>query len=281
MRLTDHEAEDLRYLWQSYASDLGIRSVQGAIEQALLLREPPSDLRRPAVDELQRIGGRAAEGRFVRHLMSSQRSTRREAVQAVSRLVTEERIEKVATERPEPPTTCDLAMTGKSCRHPCSLCEWTGFDLRLVEQREAKGPTEGPVEADPKNKAWRARVRAWYAQDEALEREHHTLAVSETQGSKRAGRDELLSKRKRRQVDIAQKALEMLSHFDAHVLQLVYGGIWPTEATILDAVRAMMGGSLVKAKASIDRACDAYRCAREVALDDLAKAEKWAVCRPE
>ena len=261
MRLTEHEAEDLRYLWQSYAADLGIRSVQGAIESALILRRPPNDLRRPVAEELHCVGGRAPEGRFVRRVMSAQRSTRREVVQAITRLVAEERIEKVSTERPETPTTCDLPRTGRTCSHPCSSCEWTGFDLRLVEQAEASGPTEGPAEADPKHKAWRARARAWYAQDDALERELHTMCVKETPGSKREGREELLSARQRQSAERARTALRKLTSFEVRVLEQVYGGVRATEAAILEAVRAMVGGSMPKALASIEQACSAYRAA--------------------
>jgi hypothetical protein len=254
MRLTDLEAEDLRYLWMSYAADLGIRSVHGAVERALLLRSPPRDLRRPVVEELERAGGRSTETRIVRIVTLERWGTRREVVQAIARLIADRRAERCATERPEPHSTCAVRNTGRTCSHPCASCEWTGFELRLIA-----GEVRRPI---PRATKQEAQARAWLAHDEALERQLHELAVHDTPGSKGATRDELLGAKQRQSVERARAALRKLTPFEVRVLEQVYGGHWANETAVVDAVRAMVGGSKPRAIASIDQACAAYRVAR-------------------
>ena len=254
-RLTEQEAEDLVYLWQSYAADLGIRSVHGAIERALLLRCPPRDLRRPVIEELERAGGRSPENRIVRLVTLERWGTKREIVQAIARLLADRRAEKIATERPETPATCGVLRTGRTCQHACAACEWTGFDLRLVDRRKA---TEPPTYESAQDR----RARGWREQDEALESDHHQLAVKATSDATRTGRDELLGARKREKVERARSVLRKLSRFQVLILEQVYGGHWASEEPLILAVKAMCGGSRARALDAIEQACAAYRKAR-------------------
>jgi hypothetical protein len=59
----EREPSELTYLWHDYDAQLGVRSIQGAIENRLLTAPPRDDARPDIVAELERAGGRAPEGK--------------------------------------------------------------------------------------------------------------------------------------------------------------------------------------------------------------------------
>lgn len=261
-RLTEHEAEDLCYLWQGYAADLGIRSAHSMVERHILLRAPPRNVRAPVLEELVvRQHGRAPEGRIIRCVVADGLATKHEVRMAILYLTRVgrkgPRIERIPVPRPETPTTCGVKRDGRECGHPCSSCEWTGFDLRATDRGAV--PMGLSLQSVP-----RTREDRWRAADEALEAEWHMIPCgvgSETHAP--SMRDEPLGARQRRAVDRATAALSRCSRETALVLQALYGQHHVSEESELEAVRRAVGGSREGARLRRDAACAAYRLARE------------------
>lgn len=261
-RLTEAEADDLRYLWQSYAADLGIRSVHGALERRLLMA-PPRDVWRPVLEELvDRHGGRACEGRIVHVVVVEGWGTRREVRRAVEYLTRASgrrgpRVERVATPRPESPKNCE----GR-CGHACAACLWTGFDLRATERGELRlglALTDAELRRITGGDARRDR---WARADARLEAECQQLACGSETPHAPSTQDEVLGARKRRAVNRATAALAKMTALDARVLACVFGVYHANEEAELEAVRRMTGGDREKARAARDAACESYRRAR-------------------
>lgn len=264
-RLTEAEAEDLRYLWHGYESDLGIRSVHGAIERQLLIKAPPRDLQEPVLEELERAKGRAPEGRILRIVTSERWGTRREVRLAIEYLTRPHgrrgpRVERIPVDQPETPSTCELRRTGRACSHPCSSCEWTGYDLKLTERARGEIRMQLALASVPKSREQR-RAESWAAQDAALEREWRILAVKGEAHGAPTTRDGL-SKRQRAAVNRAMTALAMLTRQQATVLELVYGSFHAVEDLELATIAAKFKVTKPRAAAMRDDACEAYRKAR-------------------
>lgn len=253
-RLTELEADELRYLWQGYLADLGVRSAHGIIERAMLMLAPPRDVQAPVLEELGRAGGRAPEGRVVRLVVLEGLGTRHEVRLAIAYLARPNvdrgpRVERLAVPRPASPALCE----GR-CDHGCHACEWTGWDLRLTERGELRMMTA-------LGRRTRTREERWRAADASLEAELHTIECGGTPSAP-SMQEEMLDSRKRRTVERARGTIAKLSRLDALVLQCMYGQHHVTEAGELAAVRRIVGGSEEKAKEAMGAASDAYRKAR-------------------
>lgn len=255
-RLTEAEAEDLRYLWHGYESDLGIRSVHGAIERHLILKAPPRDLRQDVLAELQRAHGRMPEGRVLRIIVAEGIGTKREIRLAIERLCHEgkrgPKVERLPVDRPETPTTCEVKRTGKSCLHPCVSCEWTGYDLKSRERGELTMSLA--LASVPRDR--------WVARDEELEREWRMLAVKGEPASVPTMRDEPLSKHQRAAVNRAMATLATLTRQQVTVLELVFGSFHAVDDLELSAISSKFHVTKSKAVSLRDDACEAYRKAR-------------------
>ncbi len=253
-RLTEFEAADLRYLWDGYESDLGIRSLHGSIEFRMLM-SAPRDVRAAVVEELERHGGRAAEGLVLRVLAAEGTATRAETRRALRMLERTGRVERVAVERPERPTMCSLPR--RACDHACSHCMWTGWDLRLRERGEVR--ISLALRAVPKTPEQR-----WAERDERLRAQLHTIEPSAGAGTHAASVErEPLPAYKRAAVNRALTALAKLSTLEAAALRCLYGDThYPTEQSELRALRAATGVPTdARARELRDRACEAYRAA--------------------
>jgi hypothetical protein len=90
-RLLPSERAELEYLWNGYESDLGARSVHGAIEDRLR-RSSPKALAGPIVDLLRVAGGRTPLKLLVRALRTEQQATRYEVTGALGGLVAAKRV---------------------------------------------------------------------------------------------------------------------------------------------------------------------------------------------
>lgn len=263
-RLTDWEADDLRYLWQGYEADLGVRSAHGMIERHILLMAPPRDVQRPVLEELLRAGGRAPEGRIARLVVLDGLATRceiRKAIEYLTRVGKKgPRVERIPVPRPEPSNACDgkcdLAIDRK--QRACAACEWTGFDLRLTARGELRmglALASVPVDRDR---------RRWDAQDDAIRQEWQTMYCRKQHGSGRAN-EETLAARERKSVNRAVAALSRVSREHALILQCWLGRHYVNENALLDAVRRLeTGATRERANEMLDEASDAYRKARKV-----------------
>lgn len=260
--LSEHESEDLRYLWQGYSADLGIKSAHGALERRLLM-SPPRDTQKPVLDELERAGGRLAEGRVVRLVVLEGWGTRREVKRAIAYLTRPSakrgpRVERIAVPRPEA-SKAHNEQQGR-CDHGCAACEWTGWDLRLTERGEIRMQLAlGSVaSSDPRGDRW-ARI------DARLQEELCVMAVKSATPHAPSIQEETLGARQRRAVNRATAALSKVTAFDAHVLQVVYGAVYASEEAEIEAVRKLVGGDRAKAESARESACRAYREARRPA----------------
>lgn len=265
-RLTEFESSDLQYLWQSYASDLGVKSAHGLIERHILLMAPPRDVQRPVLEELAMAGGRAPEGRVMRIVVFEGLATRREirlAVECLTRTGKRGRkVERIPVPRPEPSNACegkcDLALDRK--QRACAACEWTGYDLRLTERGEIRLGLA--LRSVPMTRAER-RQKVWDAKDDALRREWQTMEPG-AEGVHAPQYDmELMGSRQRKAVDRAIATLSLVSHKHAVILHCWLGRYHANENALLDAVRRFeIGASRERAKEMLEEASDAYRAAR-------------------
>ena len=289
-RLSPAEREELEYLWGSYSADMGIRSVHGAIEDRLRRSPPRDEARRAVLDELERAGGRAPEGKILRIVVADGGFTRYEVRRAIQLLELHGKVDRVAVASPPDALRMD---SGEHVGLTDAQREWTGFDLREqargnLTMRLALRSTHSPDET---------RAARWRRQDEAIERELHTLPCSDDQRSPPTLRDEPLAPRRRAAVDRATAALAVLPSRLQRVLWRLYGGLRPEErargedgellaiAEYTDRVRSEVGYAspahalrmrtkdsawlaLAKrdAQALIVDACKAYRIARRVGL---------------
>jgi hypothetical protein len=158
LRLTESEVAELQELWSGYASQIGLRSVHGAVE-ARMLRSPPREhARRYVIVELQRCGGRCPETKLMHTLIEDFDKVldvglqRYEVRRAIRHLIARGRIERVEVPRDNGPTTYDLRIAH-------------GQIIRLAL---ASVPT-----------STNERESRWQAQDEALRLMWSTLEVTE------------------------------------------------------------------------------------------------------
>jgi hypothetical protein len=268
-RLTDFESEDLRYLWQSYGADLGMRSAHGLVEQALLMLAPPRDVQKTVLEELARHGGRAPEGRIVRLIVLEGLATAHEVRLAIAYLGRPgrkgPRVERVEVPQPE----VHENPKERSYQEQARLDEWTGWDLQLTE----RGAVRMKLALDGAPKEWRdPRELAWRAHDEALERFWHVIPVGQSRGGGARSHEEMLGSRQRRSANRALVALAQMTQRDCHVLQCVYGRAHGTDEAEVEAVRAIVGGSRDDAEAAIVTASAAYRAARRTVRESRKRA---------
>jgi len=260
-RLTEAEAADLRYLWQGYAADLGIRSLHGIIERQLLLA-PPRDVQTPVLEELVRAGGFAPEGRIIRLVVAEGLATRHEVKRAIAQLSRVgrrgPRIERIPCERP----VVEPDQAKRTHTEQQRLDEWTGYDLRLTERGAVKMRLS--LEHVGGRTKQEQREERWRRQDEALEREHHMLAVGSGCHTAQADpRDESLTARRRAAANRAIVALGKLTRVQVLVLQRIFGEYHKTDDAELLAITSLVPGtSRARASQMRDDACDAYRIAR-------------------
>jgi hypothetical protein len=249
-RLSDFEAEDLRYLWSGWSVDMGVRSPHGALEARLLLA-PPRDVAAPILEELERLGNWVCEGRLLRLLaldrvVAGVRVTARgvpgELRRGLRLLVRAEKVERRALVMPDVSEPKDRTTAQQQ-----QLDDWTGFEVRGKTQ-----PGRRIVALE--------REERWRRQDEELERgwrvcygseSHHTAPSYDPPENVQMSR-----------VNRARRALAKVSARDARVLAIVFGQHHVTDTDELDAVRALVGGDEEAARTAIDAACVAYREAR-------------------
>lgn len=257
-RLTNKEVQDLRDLWTGVGLVIGVRSPQGALENRLLLA-PPRDLTGPILDELELHGGRCCEGLLLRlvafdkHGLPRDRGVPSEIRRALKQLVREGKVERRPMPMPDvpPPTRFDEKLgewvPNRTYAEQRRVDDWTGFEIRLAGARLALRIV--PLE----------REERWRRQDEALEREWHTIQGSETPGtlSYDPPEDARSSGANR-----ALRALAKLSERQAEVLRAIFGQHHDSSESELDAVRALVGGDAEAARAATEDACKAYREAR-------------------
>jgi hypothetical protein len=262
-RLSEFEAEDLRYLWAGFSVDMGMRSPHGALESRLL-RAPPRDLSAPILDELARLepicGGWVSEGSLLRMVTSDTRDQPSRGVPselrlALKRLVREEKVERRAAPMPDvPPRTKLNPKTGEMdpCRtngEQLQIEDWTGFEVRRA-QRTSLALALTPLTPEER----------WRRADESIEAEWRMLHGTETQHAP-AGYDPPENVQMSR-VNRARRALAKVSAREARVLEAVYGQHHVGENDEVDAVRALVGGDDDLARKAIEDACSAYRAAR-------------------
>lgn len=219
-RLNGVEQDELWYLWGAYSAALGVRSVQGAIEDRLRRGPPRDEIRRQVLDELERAGGRAPEGAVLRILVA-EGVTRYEARRAVTMLLNHGKIERVPVESP----------TSEGRGLSTAQREWTGFDLRIPQRGELTMKLALRfVRRDPDDQD---RHR-WKKQDEALEREWQTLAVSDDSGGISVfEREESIAAKRRVGVERSLRALCAMPRHLVVVLRRVYADSRPGEDPLL------------------------------------------------
>jgi hypothetical protein len=263
-RLSESEAEDLRYLWLSYGADMGIHSSHALIERALLMLAPPRDLQRHVLIELgKKDGGRAPEERIVKLVALSQVGTRHEVRLAIAYLCRRSRrgprIERIQTERP----AVNVIEKDRTFQEQDRLDEWTGFDLKLTERGEIRMGLS--LRSVPMTREER-KAAIWRAEDEALERELHTISCGHGSDGGSIPDDfygDFLGGKQRLQVERATLCLSRMTAKDVTILQVVYGRAHGKWSDAIDAVRAIVGGKQADADAAVARACNAYRKAQQ------------------
>lgn len=242
-RLTEYEAEDLRYLWAGFSVDIGMRSSHGALEARLLLA-PPREIGRPILEELERRADWVAEGLVLRIVTLEGWGVPGELRRALRRLVRDGAVERRAVPLPDvkPPAE-------RTNAEQLRLDDWTGFEVRK--------------RADP-TLALRlvplTREERWKRADEALEREWRLIHGNETLSTS-SSYDPPENVQTSR-VNRARRILAKLSAADAKVIEALYREHHVTEQAELDAVRSLVGGDDEAAREAIDRACRAFREAR-------------------
>jgi hypothetical protein len=239
-RLASDDVEDLRYALSGVSSDLRLQSVHAAVERRLMMA-PPRFPGAPVLEELMRLGGRASEGRVVRIVRMEGWGTRSEIDRAVRRLVSEERIEKIAVPLPVAPAPADRT-PGEQLR----LEDWTGFDLKLVAHRRhvlALKPEE-----------------RWQRDDEELEREWRIVHGTETRST--AYSYEPSETVQWGRIVRVRAALAKIPDAHCRIIAVVFRERL-TESEELEAVRELVGGDEDHARVAIDNACRAYREARK------------------
>jgi len=254
-RLSEYEAEDLRYVWAGVSADMGVRSPHASLE-ARLLMAPPRDVEAPILEELARLGDWVCEG-FLLRLVTMETSTSvprgvpGELRRALQQLVRSGRVERRDWPLPDVPPRAE-----RSNRDQQRIEDYTGFEVRRAVVTAARLV---PM----------TREERWAAEDADLERAWQTIPCKESQHA--TGDYEPPENVQMRRVDRARKTLARLNELDRKVLAAVYGEHRATETAEVEAVRFLVGGDEEKARAAIDAACTHYRDAR-LAM----KAERFA-----
>lgn len=197
MRLTEPEIAELDYVWHGMAAELGCRSVHGALEAQLLRSVPRDSARKRIIEELDRAGGLADEGRVLLIVESEWAATRYETRGAVMHLEFHGKVERIPSPMP----------TGAAQQKV-----WTGFDLKMLRSKPKAGkPT--PVTS--------TREDRWAAKDDELRRMCQTMRVGPDHGGRKHYEPEYKSDSVLVSRVIA--ALETVSAETAVVLRMVYG----------------------------------------------------------
>lgn len=163
-RLTAAERGELEYLWLQYDSDLGARSVHGAIEDRLR-RDSPKALAGPITDLLRVAGGRTQLRLLVRALRREFQATRHEVDCSIGGLV---KAKRVALEGGGRAALEWLAADGEPLDHQGKDADRGRFDETFVRLL----PTVAGVRA--------TREQRWREQDEEIERGWRMIADQET-----------------------------------------------------------------------------------------------------
>ncbi len=85
-RLTWSERAELETLWGGYEAAIGMRSLHGATE-SVLLKSPPSDVRKIVMAEMDRLSGHAERDGLVRAIAEEREATAYEARRAIGSLI--------------------------------------------------------------------------------------------------------------------------------------------------------------------------------------------------
>lgn len=270
LKLTPAEREDLEELWGGLQASLGMRSVQGAIQDRLRRSPPRDEVRIQVVQELDRAGGRAPEGKVLR-IVIAEGASRYEAKRAVQMLVLWEHVVRVDVEMPvgheskkKKSDGTDDVVRGLSD----AQAEWTGFDLRLT--KKARGEL---AERFARRRAMTdeaARRARWKAQDEALEAECQMIHCSDAESFSPYSSVPELAPWRSAKVTRATMALQNTSPMTARVLHALIAGRHPGEDEE-KAVARIVGVGLVQAGKLIGDAFADYKSARREVVAWLAR----------
>lgn len=234
--LTQGEAAELQDLWCGYGARLWAGSVHAMLEAHYLQRPPSTRVRGYVVEELERAGGRAPEGRVIEIIAAEwaadrsaglrSRVTRYEIRRAIGQLVSHGHVSKLPAERPA------------SSHDRVSDAErwWTGFDLCLVGAHERGSPT---MRLAARTTSLAPRADRWRAQDEAIRREWYTIRTGVPHGGRSSYEPEVVEPPG---VRAAQAAIERLSARDAVVLRAVYSRVTDESMRFGLAGRAVYSG---------------------------------------
>lgn len=244
--LTEAEADDLRYLWGGYGTDVGIRSPHGALEMKLLLA-PPRNVSSPILDELERQAGRCCEGRLIRLVVLEGWGVASEIRRALRKLIAVSRLERWSFDTPVVPDNPIDRTHAQQQR----LADYTGYEIRV----RAKGDVKMRLAL---GRVPLTREERWQRQDDALESECLMMAVKAPPPSARADGDYVGTLQSAR-LDRTRLRLGRIARAHVDILQLTYGVGYMSDDDAAERLRFRFGGSREKSATAIEAACRAYR----------------------